>query len=178
MGGGISIDGNLLMGGNIIDLVNHAMKSKKVEDLKGARAFQAVSKPKEFVGNKEFLREIDNDIASTVTLPTSTPKTYKRSRGSDTVFDASAFSQNLPISKDKKTPTRRSKAARKRRSKKAEGDFSVEIAASKPEVGSVGEKNSECVRVILRATMALSMMTVCCMVSEIIFEKFFPDRVE
>ena len=66
--GAISIDIMSVNGANFIDLVNYAMRSRKVGAPKGidqfARALQAADIPKEFIGNPKFRRDLENEIVS------------------------------------------------------------------------------------------------------------------
>ena len=122
--GAISIDGNTVRRGNIIDLVNYTARSKKANAPKGIEQFAGVlhtaSIPREFIGNSQFRRDIENHTLAPSkhsSITTSTPKTSARSRLSedeeerdDTFFDAIRLSKKQPDSEaegtDTPTPTR------------------------------------------------------------------------
>ena len=79
-------------GANIIDLVNYAMRSRKVGAPKGidqfARALQAADIPKEFIGNPKFRRDLENEIVSPERpIFTSTPKPTSRRVRIQEIFD-------------------------------------------------------------------------------------------
>ena len=83
----------------MIDLINYAVRSRKVDAPTGIVQFTValcdVNVPREFIGNAKLSRAIDAVAVNSPHLASSSPKTGISRVGSSAFFDANTFSSLL-----------------------------------------------------------------------------------
>lgn len=123
--GAVAINGSVLHGANIIDLVGDAMRDRKREPPPGREQFAAALRdahvPREFIGNKRLWEEI---TAATSSANSSTSETFSRGLADQQNFVSAAESResthaSLHTSGEKLNLSRRQKKNLKRVQRKS-----------------------------------------------------------